>query len=375
MMASGSKDAIVVGGGIVGCLTAYLLAQEGLTVTLMESDAVGSHASGFAFGEMGVLEGAGIPDPLLEFSVWSLIRHKELAGELKEASGVDNQFQNCERMKLALDEPGLEAYQEALKWQKKVAGFQVDWLEPEEVVELEPMANPHCLGAVYANAAASVEPYRHTLAAAQAGENAGVEIMLRRATGLLSQGDRCLGVTYEGGSLQGGLVVLAMGPWSQQASSWCRFNIPVRPLKGQILRLRHLGTPVRMSLHWNGNYVATKSDGLTWAGTTEEEAGFNEEPTPEARDQIMSDLLNMAPSLSEAQLVQHTACLRPLSSDGMPIVGGVPGWTNLYIGTGAGRKGILWSTGMSFGLADLVLDRHSQVPGLKFLDPGRFPRA
>jgi glycine/D-amino acid oxidase-like deaminating enzyme len=80
----------------------------------------------------------------------------------------------------------------------------------------------------------------------------------------------------------------------------------------------------------------------------------------------------MAPTLADANLVRQTACLRPLSADGMPIVGQVPGWTNLFVGTGAGRKGILWSTGMSFGLADLVLEGKTGVPGLQFLDPGRF---
>ena len=63
-------DSVIVGGGIAGCLTAYLLAKEGLKVTVLEADSVGSHASGFAFGEMGDLEGAGIPDPLLDFSLW-----------------------------------------------------------------------------------------------------------------------------------------------------------------------------------------------------------------------------------------------------------------------------------------------------------------
>jgi glycine/D-amino acid oxidase-like deaminating enzyme len=100
--------------------------------------------------------------------------------------------------------------------------------------------------------------------------------------------------------------------------------------------------------------------------------GFDDETTPEARDKIMGDLLKMTPSLSEAKLVRQTACLRPLSSDGLPIVGRVPGWRNLYLGTGAGRKGILWSTGMSQGLADLVLGRSSEVPGLAELDPVRF---
>ena len=374
-MANKTKDAIVVGGGIVGCLTAYLLARQGLKVALLEADAVGSHASGFAFGEMGALEGAGLPEPLLDFSIWSFRQHQALAAELSEASGVQNHFQPSERLKLAFDEEAVLTYQEDLKWQTRVADFQAQWLSPEEVVEVEPMANPDNRGAVYVRGAASVEPYRYTLSASQAGERAGVEILLRRVTGLISDAGRCYGVTYEGGRVEGGTVVLAMGPWSGSASSWCRSNIPVRPLKGQILRLQQNGAPIETSLHWNGSYAVTKPDGLVWAGTTAEEVGFDEQPTTEARDNIMEDLLQMVPSLSDAQLVRQTACLRPLSADGLPIVGKAPGWPNLFVGTGAGRKGILWSTGMSYGLRDLIIEGSTQVPGIEHLDPARFSGA
>ena len=373
-MTNNSRDVIVVGGGIIGCLTAYLLARRGLRVTLLEADAVGSHASGFAFGELGVLEGAGIPDPLLEFSLWSMRRHKLLAAELQEASGVDYQFQVHDRLKLAFDEGQALAYQQDLTWQQNVEGFQLQWLGPEEVVKVEPMANPDNLGAVHVQGGASVEPYRYTLAAAQAGENAGVEILLRRATGLMAKSERCLGVTFQGGSIEAGMVVLAMGPWTGDASSWCRFKVPVSPLKGQILRLQHDGRPIKTSLHWNGSSVATKPDGLTWAGTTEEDVGFDEEVTAEARENIMGDLLKMAPLLSESRLVRQTACLRPLSVDELPIVGKVPGWSNLFIGTGAGREGIWWSASMSYGLVNMMLDGQTEVPGLQFLDPGRFPQ-
>ena len=371
-MTGDARDVIIVGGGIVGCLTAFLLAREGLKVTLLEADSVGSHASGFAFGEMGALEGTGIPDPLLDFSVWSLQRHHRLSQEFIEASGVNNQFQFTNRLTLAFDEESAAALKNKLVWQQKVDGFTVDWLEPEEVVRAEPMANPLSLGGVLVQNAASVEPYRHTLAAAQSAEKYGGKVLQRRVTGLLSQNQRCTGVSFDAGRLEAGMVVLAMGPWAGQASQWCGLDIPVSPLKGQLLRLENEAGPIKTSLYWNGNYVVTKPDGLTWAGTTEEEVGFDEDTTPQARDSIMADLLKMAPALTDARLVQHTACLRPLSVDGMPIVGKVPGWENLYIGTGAGRKGILWSTGMSFGLADLILKGQTDVPGIKYLDPGRF---
>ena len=377
-MADDHRDVIIVGGGIVGCLTAYFLARQGVKTALLEADAVGSHASGFAFGEMGALEGAGVPNPLLEFSLWSMSRHHTLAVELKDVSGVDNQFQFGGRLKLALDHSEALSYQKQLEWQREVMELDVTWLEPKEVVRVEPQANPACLGGVYMQRAGAVEPYRHILAAAQSAKKLGTEILSRRVTGLLSEGDRCLGVTFlEGqqeGRIEAGVVVLAMGPWSQQAASWCGVDIPVTPLKGQILRLRETGTPIRTSLHYGGSYVVTKPDGLTWAGTTEEEVGFNEEVTPEARDKIMVDLMMMAPALTGAELVQQTACLRPLSADGLPIVGRVPGWQNLYVGTGGGRKGILWSTGMSQGLAELILEGSSRVPGLESLDPARFTR-
>ena len=374
-MTSEVRDVIVIGAGISGCLTGYMLAKQGLKVTILEADSVGSHASGFAFGGLGPLDGSGIPDPLLDFSVWCFRRHVTIAQELTEATGIDTQFHLRDRLNLAFKEEEVRSYKEDLKWQREVLGFEVEWLEPKEAIRVEPRTNPDCLGAIFYQGTGAVEAYRYNLAAAQAGESLGAEMLQRRVTGLLSDSDRCLGVTFENGQMEAGLVVLAMGPWSQQASRWSGFNIPIRPLKGQIIRLQLSEDPMRASLNYAGSYAASKTDGLIWAGTTEEEAGFDEELTIAARDKVMGDLLKMAPSLSEAELVQQTACLRPLSEDGIPIVGVVPGWQNLFLATGGGRKGILWSTGMCEGLADLILKGSSMVPGLASLDPNRFSGA
>ena len=186
MATSAPQDVIVVGGGIVGCLSAYLMAKQGARVTILEANALGSHASGFAFGELGVLEGAGIPDPLLGFSLWCNRRFPTLAQELKEVAGVDTQSRICNLLTLAFDEATVAACQEALRWQQKVEEFQTEWLEPPGVLEVEPRINPDCLGGVYVQGAGVVDPYRYTLGAAEAGERLGVEMALRRVTGLIT---------------------------------------------------------------------------------------------------------------------------------------------------------------------------------------------
>ena len=125
---------------------------------------------------------------------------------------------------------------------------------------------------------------------------------------------------------------------------------------------------------WEGSYAGPKADGLTWAGTTEERVGFNETPTTEARDSIIRDLLTMAPSLTEARVVQQTACLRPISEDGLPIIGEAPGWPGVYLATGAGRKGILLSPVMGRMVADLIIRGRTELPTAS-VSPARLAKA
>ena len=162
-----------------------------------------------------------------------------------------------------------------------------------------------------------------------------------------------------------------MGAWSGLASVWLGVPIDVRPLKGQIIRLRAPGPPYMSSIGWNGNYATTKPDGLVWAGTTEEEAGFDETATSQARDEIMAALLKMAPGLGDARLVRQTACLRPMATDKLLVLGEVPGWEGVYVATGGGRGGILLGPAMGRTIADLVASGATDMP-IDDFDPGRF---
>ena len=370
-MSTNSKDVVVIGGGVTGIATAYFLGKAGVKSVVVERDSVGSHASGFAYGGLSPLGGTGIPGPIAPVAREGMRLHRELAELLPEETGVNTEYRTRPSLALVFTNQEVQGAKAGLEWQQQQEGFDVRWLEPDEARKVEPRISEEISGAVYTQGTADVEPYRFILALAQASENRGATIRHGRVTGLRREGSRVSSVILENGEIPCERVVLAMGPWSEELSSWLNFPIKVGPLKGQILRLRAPGTPLGCSVGWAKNYATTKPDGLLWAGTTEEEAGFNESPTAEGRDSIMASLLKMIPSLTEAQLVQQTACLRPFPSDEMLVMGAVPGWEGAYIATGAGRKGILLGPAMGRITADLIVSGKSDTP-LDAFDPGRF---
>ncbi|MDA0769582.1 MAG: hypothetical protein BZY79_02390 [SAR202 cluster bacterium Casp-Chloro-G4] len=370
-MNAGSSEVVIVGGGVVGIATAYFLGLAGVRSTVIERDSVGSHASGFAYGGLTPLSGAGIPGPVYPLAKEGLRLHSEFAKSLPEETGVATEFRLRPSLSLSFTEDEVDEAKGPLAWQQEQDGYRVEWVDAAKAMEIEPRVSEEILGGVYVEGVAEVEPYKFILALTQAAEKMGATVRHGNVNGLRTSGGKVTGVVTETGEIPCGAVVIAIGPWSADASSWTGLDIPIRPLKGQILRLKAPGAPFDCSIGWAGNYANTKMDGLLWTGTTEEEAGFDENPTAAARDQIMASLLKMIPSLLDAELVQHTACLRPLSVDGIPILGPVPGLEGAYIATGAGRKGILLGPGMAKALTDQILKGAADFP-IEPFSPARF---
>jgi glycine/D-amino acid oxidase-like deaminating enzyme len=272
---------------------------------------------------------------------------------------------------LAFTEADVRRLQVALPWQQRQPGYAVRWLHTAEARRVEPRISDETLGATLIEGGGAVEPYRLVLALTRAAERLGVMVRHGRAIGLRRDGGRITGVVLEREVLSCATAVLALGPWSAEASDWIGVPIDVRPLKGQILRLQAPGPAVECSVGWGHNYATTKTDGLLWAGTTEEEAGFDEESTHAARDEIGAALLRMLPAMADAQVAHQTACLRPVASDGLLVLGCVPGLDQVYVATGGARKGILYGPAIGHAIADLVLGRDTRV-ALDAFAPGRF---
>ncbi len=362
-----STDVVIVGGGLVGVATAYFLAVRGIESVVVEKDGVGSHASGFAYAALGTFDEAGMTGTHFEVGSLGMRLHRELAESLREETGVDVEFRERPSLGLVFDEKEAEAVQnprghDAVRrsWEVDDQGYAAKWVDKEEAQRIEPRISPEALGGIYIEGTTDVNAYRLTLALAMAAEQRGAQVRSGTVTGLAKSGGRASGVTVNDTQIACDRVVVAMGPWSQASSDWLGVPILMQPWKGEILRLRLPGPPIRCSVGGGDHFASTKPDGHTWVG-----------PTSEARDSIMAAVVKNIPSLSEGQLVLQTACLRPLSADRKLILGKVPGLDGAYVATGGGRLGLMMGPAMGALIADLIVDGTADIPLAEF-DPGRF---
>lgn len=370
-MSTENGRVIIVGGGIVGLSTAYFLGKAGVASTIIERDSVGSHASGFALGGLSAVSGVGVEPALEAMSFDGMRIHRDLGSSLTSETGLQTGYGPKSLLSLAFDEAEATAATAAVERQQQHAGYSVRWLGSREAKALEPRISDEALGGVHVEGSTQVVPNQFALALARAAEKLGATIVHGTVTGLTQRSGRVTGVSMGAEKLSCERVVIASGPWSVEASDWLGTAIKVGPLKGQILRLRAPDPPVECSVGWNGNYATTKPDGLVWAGTTEEEVGFDETPTVEARDRIMESLNKMLPSLGNVDLVRQTACLRPVTPDRLPLIGDVPGVEGVFLATGAERNGILLGPSMGRITADILTTGASDI-AIDAFDPARF---
>lgn len=348
----------IIGGGIAGCSTAYYLTRDDHDVTLFERDSLASHASGFALGGLIPSIGGQSDDPYEVLSRYSIELHRELAEELGGGENLD--FLRKSSLMLVTDPAEEESMRRVYSQYADDHSLDVRWLSFGELSHIEARISSTVLGALYVSEAYEVDPYKLTLALWQTAEQQGARLVNREVTAIAVSGGRVSGVATKDGVTDADAVVVAAGPWSSMVLEDVGVSAPVTPLKGQIIRLDAPGPALKVSLWWDHDYATTKTDGLLWVGTTEEEAGFDDGTTDAARDRIIASAVEMLPYLEDAELVQQTACLRPVTPDMAPIIDAEPGPEGLVVVTGAGRQGIM--LGPAMGIAAAALATGAEPP-------------
>ena len=358
---SSTADVAIVGGGIAGCAVAYYLTTLGVRPIVVEREGVASAASGFAQGGLYLMSGAGLDGPLYPLGVESMRLHHELYPTLREETGLDTLLASKPVLAAALNDSDIVELQSRQAWQTE-KGFTAQWLDERAVRELEPGIGPEVLGALVTDDTWVLESDVLTKSLMQAAELRGAELRIGAVEGLEWEGDRVTGVRLADGVVSCSNVVLAVGPWSAHLHAWIGVDVPVRPVKGEILRLRTEHPPAQPHIAWHDSYMVKKPDGLLWMGTTEDDAGFDREPTESAAQRIMAGAARIYPAIMDATIEVHTACLRPVTPDNAPIIGPVPGMQGVYIATGGGRKGIMAGPAIGKSVAELIVHGKTNLP-------------
>ena len=366
-----ADDVVIIGGGAAGCAAAYYLGLAGIRSTIIEGDAVASQASGYAAGLLNPLQGSGIPGPLGPLAMESFQMHRILVEDLQETTGIDYESRVVTQVKLAMDESEIPALEETFAVHSRAPGFEARRLDSVDLRSLEPRLGPSVISGVYTKGNVGLDSYKYTLALAAGAEKLGATVRSGIVRGLERSGGRVTKVLLEDGEISCGTLVLAMGPWSRMAEPWLDAYIPVDPLKGEILRVEPSGPPLAHDFSGGGSSLYPKPDGLVWCGTTEDWRGFDRQPLDSTRQTLMDRAVRLMPELAQARLTLHTACLRPVTPDWLPIIGKPPGYDNVVLATGAGKKGILLSPGFGKAVADIISSGATQMPVADF-EPGRF---
>jgi glycine oxidase len=332
------RDLIVIGGGAIGLTVAWRAAQRGLRVTVLERAALGAGASQVAAGMLAPAaeaEFGAAGRRLLELGLESARRWPSFASALGKASGLAPRLRHDGTLMVARDRDEADALDRELEYRRGL-GLNVERLRPSEARRLEPGLAPTVRLALSLPEESTVDPRWLLDALAVAGRLAGAELREHAAVECLSgDGD---GVVLAGGERLGAeRVVVAAGAWSAGFGA-----VAVRPVKGQVMRLRDPRGPglVGRVVRFDGGYLVPRGDGQYVLGASVEERGFDVTVTARAVHELLRDAVELVPGVLELELEDVRAGLRPGTPDNLPVIGaarpGGPIWA-----TGHYRNGIL----------------------------------
>ncbi len=212
---------------------------------------------------------------------------------------------------------------------------------------------------------------RHLKALVAACRARGVAIEPRRpAVDFERAGDRITAVVTPGGRFTADRFCLAAGSWSGVVAQRLGFAPAIKPIRGQIVLLQCGASPIRRVVNEGKRYLVPRDDGRVLVGSTEEDVGFDSEPTADVRQDLFAFARSLAPELGESTIERSWAGLRPASGDDLPFLGRIPGWDNMFISAGHFRHGLQWSPGSAVILARLLAGQAAPFDIAAF-DPAR----
>lgn len=353
-------DAIVIGGGLIGCSIALRLAQGRLRVLVMDRGPVLSEASGAAAGMLAPQGEMTEPDPFFELCMESRSLYPAFAAEVESLSGQNVEYRDSGSLLVAADEKEAEELEHIYKAQSKLR-LPIERWGSNQIESAAPGLSSNVRLGLFVPGDHWLDNERLTAAVAHAAERMGAAFAWNAAAEAFNvRGGRVESLKARWRaeeapvSLSAGEFVLAAGCWSQQLAATAGIQLAMEPVRGQIIELEpqtELPFVVRSGLH----YLVPRARNRMLAGTTAERVGFEKAVTGDGLRSIIEGIARFAPLVKGSQFLRAWAGMRPDTKDHFPILGR-DGAANLTFATGHFRNGILLAPVTAKLISELILE-------------------
>lgn len=389
-----TADVIVVGAGIVGSLCALMLSEEGLSVSVVDANGIGSGATGHGHGILSLVGRNFQTDTHLRLGIRSAGIYPSLVEGVVANGGLDPQYHELPALSVAIDDEELQLFKAFYDQYKHL--IVMEWLDGEQARALEPNLTSTVRAAV-AYKHGQINAYLLALSAIQVAERKGCRTIFAPVTGLVKDGSGVSGVEIGQRRISAPWVVLAMGAEAADAGQWLGVDIPVFPYYGEVLHLRppeslRVSTFIMTATH---GPIIPRRDGILMVGSIGGSAmlGRNmdtvgsamirsdgglasssklERPSDSSLLYMMERALAVMPSLENAEISGHLYGWRPMTPDQLPIVGPVPGVPGVLLATGGGTKGIHLAPITASVVRDYILNGRTDEAGAHAMLLDRF---
>lgn len=359
-------DILIIGGGVIGLTTAWNLAGQGVSVSVVDRQQVGREASWAGAGMLppGRLQNAITPEARLR--AYSHQLWKTLPEELKARTGIDNGYRRCGSVEICTANQA-EAFDHQLSdW--RAEGIVVEELDRTDIEKHIPALAENVPSGVFLPEFGQVRNPRHVKALAAACRQMGVEILEDQEQLSLTLSGQRVEATTPDRQFACDRICVCAGSWSSKVLDPLGVSLPVKPVRGQMVQLKVSQLPFSCVIEQGRRYIVPRADGLILVGSTEEYVGFEKRNTTEGVADLLKFAESLVPELGRAEVIRCWAGLRPGSPDELPFLGRIPQFDNLFVGAGHFRSGLQMSPGTGAVLADILLNRTPDIDmdGLTF---------
>ncbi|WP_028488529.1 glycine oxidase ThiO [Thiothrix lacustris] len=366
------KDAIIVGGGILGMLTARSLHEAGLKVMIIDQGELGKESTWAGGGILSPLYPWRYPDEISRLAQYSQQRYPALCNALQDETGIDPQWRSSGLVFTDDNE-----YASAQAW-ANTWGYELQHLTSAPALHTcEPQLAQHFERGMFMPDIAQVRNPRIADALRTSLRLLPIEIAEHYpVTGLETTDGKVTGVRLGEEVFHSNKVILTTGAWTGLFPEMQALNVNIRPVLGQMILFRGAkGLLNRIVLH-EGTYLIPRQDGRILCGSTLEMNDFDKRTTEAAKETLRETAYQMMPALRDLPINNHWAGLRPGSPNGVPYIGEHPEIAGLYVNAGHYRYGVTMALASVDLLTDTMLGKTPRIDPTPYrLDAVRTPTA